>query len=241
MLTDKVAVITGANNGIGKSIAEKFISENATVWLCSRKIDKDYFLGIKKKNNIFFLEFDFSKPEEVSFAAKEILKNNSKIDILVNNAGIIDTNLFLMTKLDTIKKIFEINYFQQLQFTQIIIKKMMKSKNSSIINILSNSAIDVHEGRLAYSASKSAMLQSTKILAKELGRFLIRVNGIAPGLTKTNMMTNNHTEEVINEVKSKTFLKKIASVEDIANTSLFLASDLSTHISGQIIRVDGGL
>ena len=102
-------------------------------------------------------------------------------------------------------------------------------------------AAGVSQGRIAYSASKAAMLQSTKVLAKELGRFKIRVNGIAPGLTNTKMMTENHSNEIIAAVENLTYLKKIASVDDIANISLFLASNLSSHISGQIIRVDGGI
>ncbi len=241
MLANKVAVITGANKGIGKAIAENFIKNNATVWLCSRKIDKNHFNKLKKNNEIFFVEFDFSNSSEVIESAKHITKNNTKIDILVNNAGIIDTSLFLMTKIDEIKNMFDINFFEQLRFTQIIIKKMMKSENSSLINILSNSAFDVHEGRLSYSASKSAMLHASKILAKELGRFRIRVNGIAPGLTDTDMMNDNHSEEIIKQIKELTYLNKIGNVSDVSNTALFLASNLSNHITGQIIRVDGGL
>ena len=125
MLANKVAVITGANKGIGKAIAENFIKNNATVWLCSRKIDKNHFNKLKKNNEIFFVEFDFSNSSEVIESAKHITKNNTKIDILVNNAGIIDTSLFLMTKIDEIKNMFDINFFEQLRFTQIIIKKML--------------------------------------------------------------------------------------------------------------------
>ena len=160
---------------------------------------------------------------------------------MVNNAGVIQTSLFQMTKIENIKKIFEVNYFSQLQFTQIILKKMMKKRKGSIINISSTSSIDAETGRLSYSSSKSALATSSKVLSRELGAFNIRVNVIAPGLTDTDLMRNNHSDEIIENVKKNISLKRIAEPEEIANVVLFLASDRSSYINGQVIRVDGGM
>ena len=243
MLTNKIAIITGSNKGIGKAILELFLENNAIVWACSRNYDVNAFkkLSEKYKNKIKFVNFDLSNIEQLKNAANTILEQTDSIDILVNNAGIIHSSLFQMTKINDMKNLFDINFFSQLIFTQMIIKKLIKSKEASIINISSNAALDPFEGRISYSASKSALLTSSKILSKELGRNNVRVNCIAPGLTNTNLMKNNHTEKIIKETIEKTSLKRIAEPIDIANVALFLASNLSKHITGEVIRVDGGL
>jgi len=118
---------------------------------------------------------------------------------------------------------------------------MIKKKSGSIIYISSSSALDGNVGRSAYSASKAAMIAEAKVLSKELGNHNIRVNTIAPGLTETDMMRDNTQESVINETLSKISLKRIAEPTEIANTALFLSSDISSYITGQVIRVDGGM
>ncbi len=118
---------------------------------------------------------------------------------------------------------------------------MIKKKNGSIIAISSSSALDCNEGRSAYSSSKAAMIAQTKTLSRELGVHNIRANIIAPGLTNTDMMKNNTPDNVLKDVVSRISLKRIADPNEIANVALFLASDLSSYISGQIIRVDGGM
>ena len=146
-----------------------------------------------------------------------------------------------MTKIDDMKKLFDINFFSQLAFTQILIKKIIKSKNGSIINITSTAATDPVEGRISYSCSKSSMLTFSKILSKELGRYNVRVNCIAPGLTNTDLMNESHAKQIIEETIKKTSFNKIAEPIDIAKVILFFASDLSKHITGEVLRVDGGL
>ena len=241
MLHNKTAIITGANKGIGREITKIFLENDATVWACVRKYNKDDFSSLDKTDKLHFVEFDLNNEDQIADAIKTITNANKVIDILVNNAATISTSIFQMTKINDIKNLFQVNFFSQLLITQLIVKKMIKSDYPSIINILSNSAIDVHPGRLAYSTSKSALMHSTKILAKEFGKLNIRVNGIAPGLTNTDMMNNNHSTDIINDVKNNSYLNKIADTHDIANTCLFLASKMSRHITGQIIRVDGGL
>ena len=146
-----------------------------------------------------------------------------------------------MTKIEKIKQIFDINFFSQLEFTQIIIKKMLKNKGSSIINISSTAALDPVQGRIAYSASKSALISFSQILSKELSKFNIRVNVIAPGLVDTDLMHESHSEEIINKVLRNTSVNRLGQASEIANLALFLSSNLSSYINGQVIRIDGGM
>ena len=146
-----------------------------------------------------------------------------------------------MTSMKILKEIFQVNFFSQTIFTQYIIKLMMKKKMGSIIYISSSSAIDSNIGRSAYSASKAALISQSNTLSKELGTFNIRVNTIAPGLTDTDMMKENTPPDLLKEVISNTSLKRLGEPNEIANVILFLASDLSSFVTGQVIRVDGGM
>ena len=136
---------------------------------------------------------------------------------------------------------FETYFFSQTLFTQYILKSMIKKKSGSILYISSSSALDGNEGRSAYSSAKAAIIAQAKVLSRELGVHNIRVNSIAPGLTNTDMMKENTTQETIKDVLSRVSLRRIANTGEIANTALFLSSDLSSYITGQVIRVDGGM
>lgn len=246
LLKNKTAVISGSNRGIGKSIVEIFSKNGANIFACARNIDNDFIkylndLENKFNNKIFPIQLEFKSKESINQATKKILGQQTSIDILINNAGVIHTALFQMTSRKSFEDIFETNYFAQTSFTQQIIKPMIKNKTGSIIYISSSSAIDGNVGRSAYSASKAAMIAEAKVLSKELGNHNIRVNTIAPGLTETDMMRDNTQESVINETLSKISLKRIAEPVEIANTALFLSSDISSYITGQVIRVDGGM
>ncbi len=246
LLSDKKAVITGSNRGIGKKILEVFSENGAKIYACSRKKDKNfisYCETLQKKNNnqIIPVELDLGNSSSIDNASKEISGDLGKIDVLVNNAGIIENNLFQMSKIENIKNIFQVNFFATLEFTQKMIKPMIKNKSGSIIYISSTSAFDNTVGRTAYSASKSALTSHSITLSRELGRNNIRVNSIAPGLTDTDMMRNFTAEKFIEEVSNNVSLKRIGKPLDIANLALFLASDLSSYITGQTIRVDGGM
>ena len=246
LLENKVAIITGCNRGIGKKILETFSENGSTIFACVREINDEFKLDINKiqnktKNKIIPIQLDFSKDEQIKKAVDEIFSINKSIDILINNAGIIHTAIFQMTTSKKLKEIFEINFFAQSKFTQYISKSMIKNKQGNIIYISSTSGIDANEGRSAYSSSKAAMISESKALSKELGLYNIRVNSIAPGLTNTDMMKNNTSEEIINKVSNSLSLKRVARPEEIANAALFLASDLASYITGQTLRVDGGM
>ena len=246
LLKNKTAVVTGCNRGIGKKILEVFSANGATVFACVRNISKEFKSNINEieqntKNKIIPIQFDLSNESQIKEAANSILSSDKSIDILVNNAAMIHTAIFQMTSIKKLKEVFEIDFFSQTNFTQYILKSMVKNKKGSILYISSSSALDGNEGRSAYSSAKSALIAQSKVLSRELGVHNIRVNTIAPGLTDTDMMKKNTTQETIKDVLSRVSLRRIASTEEIANTALFLSSDLSSYITGQVIRVDGGM
>jgi len=246
LLKGKTAVVTGCNRGIGKAILEVFAQNGANVWACVRKQD-DRFEGYIKNlaeetgATISPVYFDLANVEQVKAGLKTIMSAKQPVDVLVNNAGIIYTALFQLTSINKLKEVFEINLFSQMQLTQYITKIMIRQKSGSIINISSSAAIECNEGRTAYAASKAAMICSTKVMAKELAEYNIRVNAIAPGLTQTDMMTGSTPEDAIESTLQRTCMKRVGRPEEIANAVLFLSSDLSSYITGQVLRVDGGM
>jgi len=237
LLENKTAVITGCNKGIGKSILEEFSKNGANIFACIRKLDDQFISTIKdfkKKynNEIFPIEIDLSDENSVKEGA---------LDILINNAGSIFSSVFQMTSKSKYKELFEINFHSQVLFTQFILKPMIKNKDGNIIFISSSSGIDGNEGRSAYVSTKAAIIGQAKVLSREVGRYNIKVNTIAPGLTNTDMMKMNTPEKILEEEISKLSLKRIAEPKEIANVALFLSSNLSNYITGQVIRVDGGM
>ena len=246
LIQNKTAVITGCNRGIGKKILEVFSANGATIFACVRNVSEEFktFANEMEKefnNKIIPIQFDLNDEEQVKKAANNILSSNSPIDILVNNAATIYTALFQMTSIKKLKETFETDFFSQTLFTQFILKSMIKKKSGSILYISSSSALDGNEGRSAYSSAKAAIIAQAKALSREVGMYNIRVNAIAPGLTDTDMMKENTPKEIVNEVASRTSLRRIANPQEIANAALFLSSDLSSYITGQVIRVDGGM
>lgn len=246
LLKDKTAVITGCSRGIGKAILEIFSLNEANIFACTRNINDDFnnFIDdLKKKynNKIFPIKIDLNDQDQIKKGTSDILSSNLPIDILINNAGAITTSLFQMTSEKKLREIFETNFFSQTLFTQYILKSMVKNKKGNIVYISSSSALDGNAGRSAYSASKSAIIAQAKSLSRELGNFNIRVNVIAPGLTDTEMMRNNTPEKNLKEVLSQTSLKRVGTPEEIAKSVLMISSDYANYITGQVIRVDGGM
>ena len=245
LLKDKKAVITGCNRGIGFALLEVFSKHGAQIIACIRKDDQDFRRKVKeisqKNNNIIEIVcFDLEKENEIEKGFQQIKTIFPKIDILINNAGINQISLFQMTTLKTIKHVFEVNFFSVVSFTQKILKILSKNTNSKIINISSNAAELCSPGRSGYSPSKAALIAFTKVLSKELGNYQISVNAVAPGLVNTDMMKQT-PENVVKETLEKTPLKKAAEPTDVANTVLYLASDLSNHVSGETIYITGGM
>ena len=245
MLKNKVSLITGCNGGIGISLVKKF-SENGSDIICcvrkkSEKFDKIINEFSKKyQNSIIPVYFDLNNENEIIEGIKEINSYEKDIDVLVNNAGIDQVSLFQMTKNEKIKEVFQVNFFSTVSLVRGVLKCFIKNKKGSIINISSNAATECDAGRSIYSASKSALNSFTKSLSKELGSFNIRVNAVAPGLTNTKMIENGINKKILDETIKKIPFKRIAEPEEIANVVLFLASDMSSYINGEIIYVTGG-
>jgi 3-oxoacyl-[acyl-carrier protein] reductase len=245
LLEGKNAIITGCARGIGKSILEEFAINGANIWACARTKSNDFENYINLLSNNFNVKiipiyFDLTNKEEMKFAVKQIMSYNNNVDILVNNAGITYNSLFQMSTQNKIEEIMNVNFTAPFLFTQYIVKLMLKCNNGSIINISSSAALDGNAGRAVYGASKAALLCATKSLAAELGEKGIRANVIAPGITETDML-ESMTDEVIRDTVNNTDLKRSGLPKDIANAVLYLASDLSSYVTGQVLRVDGGM
>tara|TARA_B100000787_G_C16175577_1_gene288815 strand:- start:679 stop:1428 length:750 start_codon:yes stop_codon:yes gene_type:complete len=245
LLKDKVVVITGSNRGIGKSITEVFAENGANIIACSRSISPEsrkWMINLESKFNISIntVELDLSDEKSVKDSIKQIFSISKKIDVLVNNAGVASGALFQMTPISELRKIFEINFFSQILLSQGIAKIMIRNKSGSIINLASSAAFIADPGTLAYGSSKSAFARATQSMSNELGIFNIRVNAIAPGVTKTDMFKQMSSDAIEKLIRSSA-LKRAAEPKDIANVALFLASDLSSHVTGQVIRADGGI
>ena len=246
LLKNKNAVITGCNKGIGLETLRVFAKNGANVWACARK-DYDYFLeetdNLSKKYSvdIWPIYFDLNDSEQVVNGFKEIKNFKKPVDILVNNAGLIFTALFQMTSEQKLNEMFKINYFSQMLLTQYVSRLMMRQKSGNIINISSSAAIEGNEGRTGYASAKAAIIASTKVLAKELSVYNIRVNAVAPGLTQTEMMESSTPDDALADTLNRICLKRVGRPEEIANSILFLASDMSSYMTSQVLRVDGGM
>lgn len=245
LLKGKNAVITGCNRGIGRAILEAFSAHGADIIACVRKETPEFCQIIDNLSQTHQVQitpvyFDMAKVDEIKSAIKQIQGMKKAVDVLVNNAGVIYNALFQMSSYDKLKEIFEINFFSPFLFTQYISKFMVRQKSGSIINMASVAGLDGNAGHSVYGASKAALLCMTKAIAAELGEYGIRANAIAPGMTDTDMLSTM-SEEVIQSTLVKSDLKRVGKPSEIADLAVFLASDLSSHITGQVIRVDGGM
>lgn len=246
LLDEKTALVTGSNRGIGKAIITKFAAEGATIFAHARKEYNEHTTYCKQLSDTYHVKiypvyFDASDESAIKECVQYIATISRKIDILVNNIGVVtNPQLFQMTSMNTIRQDFEINLFSQLYLTQLISRFMIKHKTGSIINISSCAGLDGNTGMMQYVASKSAIIGATKRLAIELGSYNIRVNSVAPGLTDTEM-GNLMSKQLEAQTLSHQIFQRKARPEEIADAVVFFASDLSKFITGQILRVDGGM
>ena len=246
LLDGRTALITGAARGIGKAIALKFASEGANIAFTDLFINEEHgglatereiaALGVKCKGYASNAA-DFTQTEEVVKAVKEEF---GSIDILVNNAGITKDGLMLRMTEQQWDAVIAVNLKSSFNFIHACVPVMMRQRSGSIINMASVVGVHGNAGQANYAASKAGMIALAKSVAQEMGPKGIRANAIAPGFIDT-AMTQALSDEIRKEWESKIPLRRGGRVEDIANVAAFLASDLSSYVSGQVIQVDGGM
>lgn len=247
LLENKIAIITGGARGIGEGIALKLAEHGAQIaftYVSESSADKANALeeklkslGIKAKG----YRSNAGEFSECESLVADVLKEFGTIDICVNNAGVSKDNLLLRMTPEQWDDVIDINLKSVFNMTKQVIKPMMKAKSGSIINMASVIGLVGNAGQSSYAASKAGIIGFTKSVAKELGSRNIRCNAIAPGFVETDMTSYLKEGEQGDKYKSGIPLGRFGTAEDIANVTLFFASELSAYITGQVISVDGGL
>lgn len=244
LLEGKTAIITGAARGIGKAVALKFASEGANIAFTDLIIDENAkkteteiaALGVKAKG----YASNAASFDETATVVAEIVKDFGRIDILVNNAGITKDGLMMRMSESQWDAVINVNLKSAFNFIHACLPTMLKQRAGSIINMSSVVGVHGNAGQANYSASKAGLIALAKSIAQEVGSRGIRANSIAPGFIITDM-TAVLSDEVKAEWCNKIPLRRGGTPEDIANVATFLASDLSSYVSGQVIQVDGGM
>jgi 3-oxoacyl-[acyl-carrier protein] reductase len=240
-LENKKALITGALRGIGKAIADLFIAEGAEVWGLDYKTPEDLEARTAEaKGKLHWVQADLSELAAVEGAIENAIKESGGFDILVNNAGITKDNLSFRMSLEEWQKVLDINLSAAFLVARTTARDMIRKRVGSIINMASVVGIHGNGGQANYSASKAGLIAVTKSLAIETASRGVRVNAVAPGYIATDM-TAGLPDKVKEAFIEKIPLKRMGTAQDIANAVLFLASDESTYITGQVLPVDGGM
>ena len=240
-LENKVAIITGASRGIGKSIASKLLSYGCKVVLLSRKLeDLEKVKNDFKSENIKCFECDITNINQFKDVVHEVVNTWGKLDILINNAGITKDKLLLRMNESDWDNVINVNLKGCYNTIKVASNFMIRKKYGKIVNISSVIGQIGNSGQSNYAASKSAIEGLTRTLAVEFGSRNINVNCVAPGYIETDM-TKNLDEKIIQEMKKNIPLNKLGLTSDISETVCFLSSDLSSFITGQVINVDGGM
>lgn len=241
LLSGKVIIVTGAGRGIGRAMAETFAQNGACVYA------NDVIVGSVEQWNtteytdgyIRPLYFDISSESEAKAAITGIRKETGKIDGLVNNAAIEFNEMIGMIDADKMHRMFEVNVYGSINMLQLVSRIMSRQQSGgSIVNIASMTALRGNKGQLVYSATKGAIVSMTKSAAKELAAKGVRVNAVAPGLTNTDMMKQADPEKLQSRINN-ICMGRLAEPQDIAKACMFLLSDLSGYVSGQVLAVDG--
>lgn len=244
MLTNKVTFITGASRGIGHATAETFAKQGATLILSGtnelklKELQSE--LSQKYNSLVHTLPYDVRNNAEIKNAFLWIKKNVGHLDVLVNNAGILDDALLGMVNDKQMTDTYSINVEAVIYHMQFASRLMTRQQSGSIINVSSIIGRTGNAGQVVYASSKAAVIGATYSASKELGPYNIRVNAVAPGFIDTDM-TKQLPEDKYAQRLSEIKMNRIGKPEEVANTILFLASDLSSYVTGQVIGVDGGM
>ena len=241
-LAGKTVVITGAAHGIGAHLAGKFAEQGCHVIVS----DVDFDAAQEHARNIgtraTAIHMDVRNRQQIGSALQKILRDRGAVDVLINNAGLMTMGPCLDTTYEEWDDLFAVNCTGIFNCVRAFAPSMIERRHGSIINIASVSAVKGGGaiGNIWYGASKAAVVALTKGLSREFGPSGIRVNAIAPGVVETNMVKKAMTPEISRKVLARFPLGRLATVEDVANTAIYLASDMSTFVTGEMIAVDGG-
>jgi 3-oxoacyl-[acyl-carrier protein] reductase len=235
LLENKVCIITGAAQGIGRQIAEQFAADGAIVYAC----DRQEFTS--DNTNIHPIVIDITDAASVKTAFMQIFKTEGRIDCLVNNAGIVYNRKIGMITREETERMFLVNVIAAMELLQLVSRLMARNGGGSIVNIASVTAVLGSPGQVAYSATKGAIISMTKSAAKELAAQGVRVNAVAPGIVQTERFAELYESDgnKIDERIQRIALGRLGTPEDIAHACAFLASNRANYISGQILGVDG--
>lgn len=239
MLQGKIALVTGAGAGIGKATAQLFAQNGAIVYAADIK-GLDWIADSEHKSSIVPLELNICDFMAVKSAVMTIKKEHGKIDVLANIAGLISYEYMSMIDFDKFRTMLEVNVVALINLMQLVSRLMARQHSGSIINMASMVGVKGAKGQLSYSASKGAVIAATKSAAKELAEHSIRVNAIAPGMVGSERFKAVLAEKFAQKINDIPF-GRLAEPEEVAQLCLFLASDASSYITGQIIGVDGGV
>ena len=244
LLNGKTAIVTGATRGIGKGVAIKLAEQGANIAF-TYVSSSEKALALENELQAFGVKAkayksDASIMKDAEELIKDVLENFESIDVLVNNAGITIDNLLMRMSEEDFDRVLEVNLKSIFNMTKAVQRTMLKQRSGSIVNMTSVVGVKGNTGQSNYAASKAGVIGFTKSIALELGSRNIRCNAIAPGFIETEM-TENLGEEVIKNWRNSIPLKRGGTPEDVANTTLFLASDLSAYITGQTLHVCGGM
>jgi 3-oxoacyl-[acyl-carrier protein] reductase len=248
-LEKKITLITGGAAGIGKATAERFAEEGATVVLCDVNEAAGTALAAALGNDSSFYKVNVADRKEVQDWVDAVVKRYGRVDVLVNNAGIVrDSMLVKMKDGEMVKQMSEqdfdlvlsINLKGVFNCTQAVVPYMIKQGGGVVLNATSVVGLDGNFGQTNYVATKAGVIGMTKVWARELGKSNVRINAVAPGFTATEILSAM-PEKVIDGMKQRTPLGRLGNPRDIANAYLFLASDEAAFITGETLRVDGGL
>lgn len=244
LLEGKTAIITGGSRGIGKAIVEVFVKQGANVAF-TYSSSSDAAKAIENElstNNVKVKSYksDASNFEEAKLLAASVLEEFGSIDILINNAGITKDNLLMRMSEEDFDRVIQVNLKSVFNMTKAVQRTMLKQRKGSIINMSSVIGVKGNAGQSNYAASKAGIIGFTKSMAIELGSRNIRSNAIAPGFIVTEM-TEELGEETIKQYFEAIPLKRGGSPEEIANTCVFLGSDMSSYLTGQVLNIDGGM
>ncbi|MBN2738112.1 MAG: 3-oxoacyl-[acyl-carrier-protein] reductase [Spirochaetales bacterium] len=244
LLKDKKALVTGGARGIGKEIAALYLTEGAEVYIVD--LNESEFMAelssiaAEKGTKVHFKKSNVAQEEVITKTIEEIIEESGGVDICVNNAGITRDGLMFRMSTDDWKNVIDINLTSAFYVCRIMGRHMMKRKTGSIINMASVVGVGGNAGQTNYSASKAGLIGLTKSLSKEIASRNVRVNAIAPGFIITDM-TAKLNEKAIDAFLTQIPMNRGGTPQEVANVALFLASDLSSYITGRVIQVDGGM